>query len=108
METSILFLALRGTSNSRLTRPFLLTFWPENAKNAKTTDVRPLKETIPLTKKKAPFLKVGRLLQMQKKTTKEKNSLTGSPAPHKQTRGVTVVINALGVRYLLLDVWLIN
>ena len=35
MATSILFLALRGTSNSRLTRPILLIFWPKISKNAK-------------------------------------------------------------------------
>ena len=52
---SILFLALRLTSHSRLTRPILLICWPKNAKNAKNTNVGPLKETIPLTKKKAPF-----------------------------------------------------
>ena len=43
------------TSNSRLTRPILRIFRPKNPKNAKNTNVGPLKETIPLTKKKAPY-----------------------------------------------------
>ena len=51
---SILFLALGPTSNSRLTPPIFLIFWSKNSKNAKNTNVGPLKETIPLTKKKAP------------------------------------------------------
>ena len=44
------------TSNSRLTPPILLIFWPKNSKAVKTTNVGPLKETIPLTKKKAPYV----------------------------------------------------
>ena len=42
---SILFLAIQPTSNSRLTPPILLIFWPKNQKNAKNTNVGPLKET---------------------------------------------------------------
>ena len=39
-----------------LTPPILLIVWPKDATNAKNTNVGPLKERIPLTKKKAPCL----------------------------------------------------
>ena len=83
LAPSILLLAIQPTSNSRLTPLILLISWPKNAKNANNTNVGPVKETIPLTRKKAP---VGQTVCNAPRISKE-----APPFARQGTHGYSMV-----------------